>query len=50
MNRLLDHLKTEVVFTSQLGESLMNELETAEDAVCQAWGELLHCLSDRPMQ
>ena len=37
--RLLEHLKSEVTFMEKLGDSIINELETAEDAVCDAWGE-----------
>mmetsp|Transcript_7295 Transcript_7295/g.15787 ORF Transcript_7295/g.15787 Transcript_7295/m.15787 type:complete len:583 (+) Transcript_7295:74-1822(+) len=37
LSSLLDHLKSEVMFTEKLGDSIMNELETAEDEVCRAW-------------
>lgn len=37
LSLLLDHLKTKVIFMEKLGDSIMNELETAEDEVCRAW-------------
>jgi hypothetical protein len=33
-------MKSEIVFMEKLGDSIMKELETAEDEVCKAWGEL----------
>ena len=41
--RLLDHLKSEVALMEKLGNSIMNDLETAEYEVCTAWGKLM-CL------
>jgi hypothetical protein len=32
-------MKSEIVFMEKLGDSIMSELETAEDEVCKAWGE-----------
>jgi hypothetical protein len=32
-------MKSEILFMEKLGNSIMNELETAEDEVCKAWGE-----------
>ena len=40
VHRLSDRLKSEVLFMEKLGDSIMNELETAEDEVCNAWGEI----------
>lgn len=34
---LLSHLKSEVVFMERLGDSIMKELESAEEEVCGAW-------------
>ncbi|KAL3775930.1 hypothetical protein ACHAW5_011320 [Stephanodiscus triporus] len=35
--KLADRMKSEIVFMEKLGDSIMNELETAEDEVCKAW-------------
>lgn len=34
---LLEHLKNEVAVMEKLGDSIMHELETAEEEVCSAW-------------
>jgi len=60
LSSLLDHLKSEVMFTEKLGDSIMNELETAEDEVCRAWdsyytttldffGSSSEAIKDRPI-
>mmetsp|Transcript_749 Transcript_749/g.1364 ORF Transcript_749/g.1364 Transcript_749/m.1364 type:complete len:592 (+) Transcript_749:123-1898(+) len=37
LSSLLDHLKSEVMVMEKLGDSIMGELEAAEDEVCKAW-------------
>ena len=37
LSSLLNHLKSEIVFVEKLGDSILKELESAEEVVCKSW-------------
>ena len=38
-DRLHDNMKSELAIMEKLGDSIMSELESAEQEVCSAWGK-----------